>query len=92
MKSLLITPLLLLLSGCITAPIKHSFPKPPDLIVEKCQDLNKLADNEQQISEFLKVVVKNYTLYHECAAKHELLVKWLKEQSEIHDATFNKGK
>lgn len=83
----------LLLTGCVTpGPVKHSFPKPPEVIVERCPDLHKLAENEQQLSEFLKTVTKNYTLYHECAAKHDLLVKWLKEQTEIHDSVFNKGK
>lgn len=83
----------LFLSGCVTpGPVKHSFPKPPDVLTERCPDLNRLVDNEEKLSEFLKVVTKNYTLYHDCAAKHELLVKWLKEQTEIHDSVFNKGK
>jgi len=80
------------LTGCISAPVRHAFPKPPEIIVERCPDLNKLAENEQQLSEFLKTVTKNYTLYHDCAAKHDLLVKWIKEQSDIHDSVFNKGK
>ena len=92
MKYLLIASIVLL-TGCVTpGPVKHAFPKPPEQIVEKCPSLNKLPENEQQLSEFLKIVTKNYTLYHDCAAKHDLLVKWLKEQSDIHDAVFNKGK
>lgn len=89
---LLIIPIALLLAGCVTAPVKHSFPRPPEVITEKCAYLNEVAENEQQLSEFLKVISKNYTLYHECATKHELLVKWIREQVEIHDAVFNKGK
>ena len=91
MKLLLLLPIVLL-TGCISAPVKHAFPKPPEIIVEKCPQLNQVAANETQLSEFLKTVTKNYTLYHDCAAKHDLLVKWIKEQSEIHDAVFNKGK
>lgn len=79
-----------LLTGCITPPVKHAFPTPPELMVERCPDLNQLAENEEQLTEFLKVVSKNYTLYHDCATRHELLVKWINDQKAIHDAVFNK--
>ena len=79
-----------LLTGCITTPVKHSFPKPPENVTETCQELYKLSDNEEQLSEFLKVVTKNYSLYYNCATKHDLLVKWINEQRAVHDAVFNK--
>mgnify|MGYP003327007057 FL=1 len=81
---------LLLLTGCIATPVKHAYPTPPEQVVERCPDLNQLAENEEQLTEFLKIVTKNYTLYHECASKHDLLVKWINEQKTIHDAVFNK--
>jgi hypothetical protein len=80
----------ILLSGCVTVPVKHAFPKPPENITETCPELNKLSDNEEQLSEFLKVVTKNYSLYYNCASKHDLLVKWINDQKAIHDAVFNK--
>lgn len=83
---------LLFLAGCISAPVKHAFPTPPPVIVERCPELFALAENEDRLSEFLKTISKNYTLYHDCAAKHDLLVKWLKDQTQIHDSVFNKGK
>lgn len=89
MKYILIASLFLL-TGCITPPLKHEFPKPPDLLVERCPDLHKLAENEEQLTEFLKVVSRNYSLYHDCAAKNDLLVKWINDQKAIHDAVFNK--
>ena len=79
-----------LLTGCITTPVKHSFPKPPENVTETCQELYKLSDNEEQLSEFLKVVTKNYSLYYNCATKQDLLVKWINEQRALHDAVFNK--
>ena len=63
---------LLLLTGCIATPVKHAYPTPPEQVVERCPDLNQLAENEEQLTEFLKIVTKNYTLYHECASKHEI--------------------
>lgn len=82
----------LLLTGCITpGPVKHAFPEPPKLITETCPDLIKVSESEEKLSEFLKVVTKNYSLYYDCAVKHDLLVKWITEQRNIHDAVFNKG-
>jgi hypothetical protein len=82
---------LLFLTGCISTPVKHAFPTPPPIIIERCPDLNKIAEDEEKLTEFLKTVTSNYMLYHECAAKHDLLVRWIDEQTKIHDAVFNKG-
>lgn len=84
--------LLFLLTGCITAPVKHAFPTPPENVTERCPDLNQIAQDEEKLTEFLKVVTKNYALYHECSTKHDLLVKWINDQKAIHDEVFNKGK
>jgi hypothetical protein len=89
MKYILIA-CLFLLTGCVATPVKHQFPKLPEAISERCPDLNKLNENEEQLTEFLKVVTKNYSLYYDCAAKHDLLVKWINDQKAIHDAVFNK--
>ena len=83
--------LLMLLTGCITAPVKHSFPKPPDGIVERCSDLSLIVEGEERLSELLKVVTKNYSTYYDCAARHDLLVKWLNDQRALHDEVVNKG-
>lgn len=87
----LIVASLFLLTGCITVPVKHSFPKPPDNVIERCPDLAQLAADEDRLSELLKVVTKNYSTYHDCAARHDLLVKWLNDQRALHDEVFNKG-
>ena len=70
--------------------MEHQFPKLPEVISEKCPDLYKLNENEEQLTEFLKAVTKNYSLYYDCAAKHDLLVKWINDQKAIHDEVFNK--
>ena len=89
MKYLLL-PAVLFLTGCVT-PVKHAFPTPPELIVEECRRLNTISNEEEKLSEFLKVVAENYNLYYECAVKHQLLVRWVNEQKAIHDSVFNKG-
>lgn len=87
---LLLLSALLLLTGCVT-PVKHSFPAPPELLVEECRKLDTISIEEERLSEFLKVVANNYNLYYECAVKHQLIVKWINEQRAIHDSVFNKG-
>ena len=91
MKYLLIL-FVVFLTGCTTpVSVKHSLPSPPQVISERCPRLDLAKDDEEKLSELLKVITKNYTLYYECATKHDLLVKWLEDQKAVHDAVFNKG-
>ena len=89
---LILSSLVVLCTGCATVsvPIGHALPTPPQVLLERCPDLALLPDKEEKLSEFVKVVTQNYTLYHECGAKHEILIKWYQEQKQIHDAVFNK--
>jgi hypothetical protein len=92
MKSLLLTLSLLVLTGCatVTTPVKHEFPEPSKVLTERCPQLKQLAEGEERLSELTKTVAENYTLYHECSTKQELLVKWYTEQKHLYDAIFNK--
>lgn len=92
MKIIVLLPLLLL-TGCFgTAPVKHALPEPPKQVIESCPGLGMLDENEERLSELLKVVTQNYTKYHECATKHDYLVKWYRDQKAVHDAVFNKDR
>jgi hypothetical protein len=77
----------LLLAGCFTttAPIKQKFPVAPEVLLEKCPQLHKAEENEKSIAELLKVVVKNYGLYYECAAKQDGWTEWYNVQKKIFD-------
>jgi hypothetical protein len=92
MKNLILLPMFALITGCatVTTPVKHSLPEPSKVLTETCPPLKQLPEKEERLSELLKVVVENYTVYHECGTKHELLVKWYNEQKALHDALFNK--
>ena len=81
----------LLLTGCLTtAPVRHALPDMPPLLTERCVDLKLMADKEEKLSELMKVVTQNYMMYHECATKHDLIIKWYKEQKQIHDVIHDK--
>lgn len=80
---------LLVLSGCsITAvPVTPKFPEAPATLQERCAQL-KEATEGMTLTEFTKVVVENYILYHECERKVEGWNEWYQKQKKIfEDAT-----
>lgn len=89
MKKVAILCLALMLSGCglLTKflPAKPQFPEPIKELTEPCPDLKTLEGDKIAITDFLKTVVNNYSLYHECSLKNEGWNKWYKEQKEIYD-------
>ena len=83
MKSSLVI-LLLFLSGCAKIPTKMNYPEIPDSLMEPCSELQEVSEKETKMSEFLKVINKNYESYYDCKLKVELFQKWYKETKEIY--------
>lgn len=81
------TPLFLaLLVGCSAVPVARKFPEVPVALTEKCENLKKVEGDKVAITEMLKVVVHNYTLYYECSTKVEGWNEWYIEQKRIFDS------
>ena len=79
--------LTVLLVGCSTAvPIKPNFPEAPQVLKEKCESLRKIEGDKVAITEMLKVVIQNYTLYYECSTKVEGWQEWYTEQKKIYES------
>lgn len=85
MKKLLLLIPALLLTGCLTTPVKRNFPEVPKELMEACPDLKAVPETEK-LSEVLKVVVDNYGQYHECKIKVDTWVEWYKTQKQIFDS------
>ncbi len=85
MKKLLILPLLLL-SGCAVhvEPVTAKFPEAPATLQEKCADLKEVAEGAS-LTDFTKIVVENYILYHECSRKVEGWHEWYTKQKAIFE-------
>jgi len=82
MKNILVMFLSLTLIGCsTTVPVKVNFPEAPATLLEKCQDLNKVKENSS-LSDLIKTVTSNYSLYHECASRHESFIEWYQSQKK----------
>jgi hypothetical protein len=89
MKKLLITILVLSLTGCAMfqkpVPVKRTFPTVPAELVEACPALKKTEPTEK-LSEVLKVVVDNYGQYHECKIKVDTWIEWYNTQKSIFES------
>lgn len=77
----------LLLSGCLgTVPIKQKWPEVPSALKERCEDLKKIEGDKVAITEMLKVIINNYTLYHECSTKVDGWNEWYNSQKKIYES------
>ena len=85
MRVLFLIPFIVLLTGCLTTPVKRNFPEVPQELMEACPDL-KLVEPTEKLSDVLKVVTDNYGQYHECKIKVDTWVEWYKTQKQIFDS------
>lgn len=88
MKFLLLMPLVLL-SGCAffkqPVPVVPSFPESTPELMKKCEELKTVEGDKVAITELLKTVVQNYTLYYQCSSKVEGWQEWYDTQKKIYD-------
>lgn len=81
--------LTILLTACsTTVPIKHKFPEAPKELLEKCPQLETIPAGTTAITDFLKVVVKNYGLYYECSLKNDGWHEWYDSQKKIYNEVY----
>jgi hypothetical protein len=85
MKILILSLTLLLISCATSVPIVPKFPDAPQVLKEKCENLRKIDGDKVAITEMLKVVIQNYTLYYECSTKVEGWQEWYDTQKKIYE-------
>lgn len=86
MKIFLIA-VIFILSGCATV-MPGSFPEVPKQLMQKAKPLEpiQLQDRDSvALSEFLSIVVRNYSVCNENAVKYTAWQEWYKEQQELHN-------
>ena len=77
---------LLFLAGCsTTVPVQKKFPNATPELMKKCESLKKIEGNKVAITDMLKVIVHNYSLYYECSTKVDGWQEWYSEQKKIHE-------
>jgi hypothetical protein len=95
MRYILIALLVATITGCsVKKPVlmMPEFPAPIKELTEKCNELKLIEGDQVAITEMLKVIVHNYTLYHQCSLKVDGWNEWYVEQKKIYDDLRNKGK
>ncbi len=82
----LIGLLVLMLAGCTTTvPVTAKFPEVPQRLLVKCPQLDKLQD-DAKLSDVAKTVTVNYSIYYDCAVKHDGFVEWYQIQKNIFES------
>jgi len=89
MKLLILIPVFLL-SGCAvfktTVPVTQKFPDSVPELMKKCEDLKTVEGTSVPITDMLKVIVENYSLYYQCSNKVDGWQEWYNEQKKIFDS------
>lgn len=86
---LLAVILIATLSGCsILVPVKPKFPEPVPELVERCRELQQVqvTGNPVAITDMLKTIVNNYSLYYQCSNKVDGWNAWYEEQRRIYES------
>lgn len=88
MKFLLLVTVFVL-SACVSkpVPVKMEFPSAPQSLLKKCEELKTIEPKAggTPITDLLRTVVENYTLYHECSNKVEGWTEWYTSIKKIYD-------
>lgn len=92
MKHILLLLSVMIISGCsTTAPVKQKFPEAPEILMQKCPDLETVEQPKVLLSELMRTVTRNYMKYHDCKNVVEGWHKWYNDQKKIFDeANSNK--
>ena len=89
MRLLLVALLSVFIASCAMIerfmPAKPKFPDAIKELQQPCPELKTIEGNQVAITELLKAVVNNYTLYYDCSMKNEGWNKWYVEQKRIYE-------
>lgn len=89
MRFILALSLVVLLSGCSLfrqpVPVVPKFPEATPELLKKCEELRKVEGDQVLITELLRAVVYNYSLYYQCSTKVEGWQEWYETQKKIYE-------
>lgn len=66
-------------------PIVPDFPNATPELMKKCEELKTVDGDKVLITDLLKIIVQNYTLYYECSTKVDGWQEWYTEQKKIYE-------
>jgi uncharacterized protein YceK len=75
--------LAVVLAGCSTVvPVKREFPEATKALLEQCPELQQITGDKVAITDLLKTVVHNYSLYYQCSNKVDGWKDWYEDQKK----------
>ena len=75
------------LNGCAsTTVVTTKFPPTTVLLTTECPSLELVPTGTTKLSDLEKIVVGNYTKYHQCANQINGWNKWYKEEKQIYES------
>jgi hypothetical protein len=77
--------LALFLAGCQTVPTQRNFPDAVPELMKSCSQLQQVPEGKTAITDLLKVVVSNYTLYYECSNRVDGWKDWYTKQKKTYE-------
>ena len=85
MKKIIVILSALLLTACLSTPVKRTFPEIPSDLKTACPDLAQMDANTSKLSEVINTVSVNYSTYHECKIRVDAWMEWYKTQKSIFE-------
>ena len=64
-------------------PVARNFPDATPELMKKCESLKTIQGDKVAITEMLKTIVENYTLYYQCSLKVDGWQEWYDTQKKI---------
>jgi len=75
--------IVIFLTGCATTvPVAPKFPDATPELMKQCATLKKVENNQVAITEFMKAIVHNYSLYYQCAERVQGWHEWYNKQKK----------
>jgi len=85
--------LIIFFTGCASLrepiPVAPIWPDIPAALREECENLKTIDTDKVLITDMMKIVIENYTLYHQCSIKVKGWNEWYVTQKKIYE-TINK--
>ena len=70
-----------ILCGCSTTVYVPQLPDAPGTLTTRCQELRHIPENAMT-KDAVKVIVENYSLYHECSDRVDSWIEWYSAQKK----------
>ena len=84
-KLILLTSIFLFGCASTPVPVVQKFPDATPELMKKCEELMTIEGDKVAITEVLKTVIHNYSMYYQCSTKVEGWQEWYNKQKKLYE-------